>query len=199
MKDTNAKIENESNSNVNGKNKDKDLVNKNSTNGLKRQIKRKEIFLKRDEIEKKIFEIFPVLNNEGKFHDFFSSYDFHEDEVFILNFWKDILEYLIIHLKDDFSINYSQLISLTRFKCETPIGLPNIIKKLVKDGDFLLASELKSEEYYKSNFPSLYPKDTWGQYFKKAITNTIWGSSSDFSREISNDEIIIEKKAFLVK
>lgn len=164
----------------------------------RRLIKRREVILKKDEIEKKIFEVFPTLKDENKFHDLFSSYDFHENEAFMIHFWKDLLEYLIIHLNDNFCINYGQMISLTRFKYVTPIGLPNVVKKLIKDGDYILASDLKSDEYYKKNFPNLFPKETWGQYFKKSVVNSIWKSSSIEDKEIKNDDLLIEKKSFLV-
>lgn len=166
---------------------------------LKKQIKRRDVVLKKDEVEKKLFEAFPILNDESRFHDFFSSYDFHENESFMVHFWKDLLEYLILHLNDNFSLSYGQLISLTRLKYNTPIGLPNIVKKLVKDGDFMLASELKSDEYYKKLFPALYPKETWGQYFKKTITNSIWGGNDSENKEIQSDDLVLEKKSFLVK
>jgi len=167
-------------------------------NNFKKQIKRREVFLKRDEVEKKIFEVFPVLNDESKFHDFFSSYDFHENEAFMLHFWKDVLEYIVVYINNNFSINYGQLISLTRFKYIEPMGLPKIITKLINDGEFILASDLKSDEYYRKNFPKLYPKETWGQYFKKTIVNSIWSGSNNDNKVISNDDLIINKKTFLV-
>jgi len=55
----------------------------------------------------------------------------------------------------------------------------------------LLASDLKNDEYYKKNFPNLYPKETWGQYFKKSIVNSLWGTTSIEDREIQNDLILI--------
>jgi len=169
-------------------------------NAAKKPIKRREKPLKKDEVEKKLFEAFPILNNESRFHDFFSSYDFHENEAFMVYFWKDLLEYLIIDLNTNFSINYGTLISLTRLKYNTPICLPNVIKKLVKEGEFILASELKEDEYYKKNFPGLYPKETWGHFFKKTISNSIWGGSNSVkNKEIQSDDLVIEKKSFLVK
>lgn len=179
------------------------LNNENSSSSknytLKKQIKRREVILKKDEVEKKLFEVFPILNDESRFHDFFSSYDFHENEAFMVHFWKDLLEYLILHLNENFSINYGQLISLTRLKYNTPVGLPNIIKKLVDEGDFILASQLKEDEYYKKRFPALYPKETWGQFLKKTIVSSIWsGSESAHSKEILSDDLVIEKKSFLV-
>lgn len=165
----------------------------------KKPIKRRNVMLKKDEVEKKLFEVFPILNDESRFHDFFSSYDFHENESFMIHFWKDLLDYLIIQLNDNFSINYNQLISFTRLKYNTPIGLPNIIKKLVKEGEFMLASELNTDEYYKRNFPGLYPKETWGQYFKKSIINSIWSTNESIeNKEIGGDDFVIEKKSFLV-
>jgi len=164
----------------------------------RRLIKRREVCLKKDEVEKKLFDVFPTLKDDSKFHDLFSSYDFHENEAFMIHFWKDLLEHLIIYLNDNFCINYGHMISLTRFKYVTPIGLPNVVKKLIKDGDLLLASDLKNDEYYKKNFPNLYPKETWGQYFKKSIVNSLWGTTSIEDREIQNDDLLIEKKSFLV-
>ena len=75
---------------------------------LKKQMLKKDIILKKDEIEKKLFEIFPDLKDEKKFHNFFSSYDFHDNEIFMVHFWKDIIEYITVHLKEDFAINYGQ-------------------------------------------------------------------------------------------
>ena len=86
----------------------------------------------------------------------------------------------------------------TRFKNFTPLGLPNIIKKLINDGEFLLASDLDTDEFYKKNYPEIYPKDSWGQFFKKNIVNTFWGGLSD-KKEIKNNDFLIEKKTFLVK
>jgi hypothetical protein len=198
MKDPNEKttsttITNSNNNNIN------ELSSSSKNYSLKKQIKRREATLKKDEVEKKLFEVFPILNDESRFHDFFSSYDFHDNEAFLVHFWKDLLEYVILHLNENFSINYGQLISLTRLKYKTPVGLPNIIKKLVKEGDFFLASQLKEDEYYKKCFPELYPKQTWGQYFKKTIVSSIWsGGESAESKEILSDDLVIEKKSFLV-
>ena len=45
-------------------------------------------------IEKNIFEHFPALKDEKVFHNYFSSYDFHENERDMVNFWKDVLIYV---------------------------------------------------------------------------------------------------------
>ncbi len=162
----------------------------------KKSNKRKKIILRKDEVEKKIFELNPELTNKEKFHDYFASYDFHEEEEYIKNFWMGILEYIIVHMKNEFFISIGELIQICRFQNREPIGLINIIKKLIKDGDYFLIEDLESDEYYKQNFPELFPKQTWGQYFKSAISSKIWTPKKS---EINDDTFIIEKKSFLVK
>lgn len=162
----------------------------------KRTNKRIKIILKKDEVEKKITELNPELSNKEKFHDYFASYDFHAEENYIKNFWKSVIEYIIVHMKNEFFIPFGELLQLCRFQNKEPIGLFNIVTHLIREGDYLLIKHLESEEYYKENFPELFPKQTWGQYFKTAVTSRIWSSSKDL--EISDDTLIIEKKSFLV-
>jgi hypothetical protein len=158
---------------------------------------RKHLKLNRDEIEKRLLERFPILNNERILHSYFSSYDFHENEKDMVIFWRDVLYFIYESVKDAFALKIDDLIDITRIKNKRPLCLQNILISLINCGEYLLLSDLNSEDYYRKNYPQIYGKETWSSWVKKGLINGLnyWKKNNDDI--IKHNEVIINKKLFL--
>ena len=55
--------------------------------------------IKKEDIERKILATFPSLHHNHHFHIMFCSYDFHENEKSLVEFWKDVIEFLFESVK----------------------------------------------------------------------------------------------------
>lgn len=155
---------------------------------------RKHFKLNREEIEKRILERFPVLNDNKVLHSYFSSYDFHENETYMVNFWRDVLYFIYESIKDTFAVKIEDLIDLTKLKNKRPIGLQNILIDLINTGEYILVSDLKTEEYYKKNYPDIYGKESWSSWIKNGLLGVLTRKNSEVV--IKHNEVIINKKLF---
>jgi hypothetical protein len=113
-------IERESNTNLNlFKKRNSSLSKKNSINYIG--------IMKKEEIEKKIYDKFPELKDKKKFHFYFCSYDFHQKEKSILDFWREVFNFIYEFIKDDFAIRLIELKDIVKFNNRKPLGIDNII------------------------------------------------------------------------
>jgi hypothetical protein len=127
--------------------------------------------LKKEEIEKRILERFTNLNDSQQFHNLFCSYDFHENEKNLLEFWKDVIEFIYESIKNSHGIKLDDILEYTKIKGKKPLGLMNITQKLIEDGDLIPSSMLNSDDYYKKHFQELVTsKETWGKWIKNGIS-----------------------------
>jgi hypothetical protein len=83
----------------------------------------------KEDIERRIFERFPVLNDKKIFHNYFTSYDFHEKEKDMVNFWKDVLMFIYESIYQTFALRIEDIIETTKLRNRRPVGLENIIVK----------------------------------------------------------------------
>jgi hypothetical protein len=167
-----------------------------STNNKSSQISR-------EEIERRIFERFTELNVERNLHHYLISYDFHPSEENMIHFWEDVINFLLDSVYQSFSIKISTLLEVTKLKNRRPLGLQNIISELINRKEFILSSELETEEYFHSNYKNLYAKESWGSWVKKGLVNTIKlpykflsSSNTDKSLELKQSDLLINKKLF---
>ena len=127
--------------------------------------------LKKDEIEKRILERFPNLKDNQEYHNMFCSYDFHENEINLLEFWKDVIEFIYENIKDSHGIKFEEIFDYTKIKGKKPLGLNNIMQKLIEDGDIIPSSLLTNEDYLKKYFHEhISIKETWGKWLKKSFS-----------------------------
>ncbi len=83
--------------------------------------------MNKEETEKKILERFPMLNDSKVLHNYFSSYDFHDNEEYIVNFWRDLIYYVYDSVKDGFAMKIDDILEITKIKNKRPIGIQNIL------------------------------------------------------------------------
>lgn len=164
--------------------------------------------ISKEECEKRILERFPSLIDDKLFHNYFCSYDFHYHENDMLEFWRDVLMFLYESVYETFAININEILEKTKLRNRRPLGLINIITELIKRGEYVLASSLKNEEYFKKNYSSLYKKEGWGSWVKKGLVTTvkipfkmfgIGGSGPDSNNPGSHfkpDDLLIQKRLF---
>lgn len=127
--------------------------------------------LKKDEIEKRILERFPDLNDNQQYHNLFCSYDFHENEKNMLEFWKDVIEFLFESVKNTHGLKHEDILELIKIKGKKPLGLNNITQKLIEEGDLIPSSLLTTDCYFKKFFPEFVQiKETWGGWMKRNIS-----------------------------
>lgn len=158
--------------------------------------------LTREEIEKKILDRFPLLNDNKILHNYFASYDFHESEKDIVTFWREVLYYIYENLKESFAVTVEDIIDVTRIKNRRPVGLQNILVillliqiNLINSGEFILLSDLKTEEYYRFNYPNLY-RESWSSWIKNSISNTLSFYNKKNDKVFKDNEVFINKKLF---
>ena len=129
--------------------------NRVSTN---QQLQKKEISLSKKEVEEKILEHFNFLKEEGGLHQVFSSYDFRFEENTMKEIWESILDYLFKEIFNNFGVSMGNLKKYTLIKNKIPIGLNNIIQQLRVEQKYITDEDLKDINFYKINFPEIYPQ-----------------------------------------
>ena len=122
------------------------------------QLPKKEISLNPKEVEEKLLERFNFLKQEGGLHQVFSSYDFRLEENTMKEIWENILDYLFKDIFNNFGVSMSDLKKYTLIKNKIPIGLNNIIQQLRVEQKYITDEDLKNINFYKINFPELYPQ-----------------------------------------
>lgn len=138
---------------------------------MKTSILKRSSTLKKDEIERRILERFPNLNDNQQYHNLFCSYDFHENEKNLLEFWKDVIEFICENIKNSHGIKFEEIFDYTKIKGKKPLGLTNIMQKLIQDGEIIPSSLLVNDDYLKKYFhEQINMKETWGKWIKKSLT-----------------------------
>ena len=155
----------------------------------------------REESEKRILERFPILKNDKIFHNYFSSYDFHDNEKDMVEFWLDVINFIFESIFQSFAVRISDILDSSKIKNRKPLGLLNIISDLINRGEYTLLTELKKEDYYKKNYPDLYKNESWGSYIRNGVVSIIkrgvYGLKSDYKHTIpKTDDWLINKKLF---
>jgi hypothetical protein len=126
---------------------------------------------KKEDVEKKLLDRFPEFNDNQQFHNLFCSYDFHESEKSLLEFWKDVIEFLFESIKNTHGIKLEEMLDYIKIKGKKPLCLSNITIKLIEEGDLIPSSKLSNDDYYKKYFNDMINiKDTWGKWIKKNIS-----------------------------
>ena len=122
------------------------------------QIPKKEMNLSQKQVEEKILDRFNFLKQEGGLHQTFSSYDFRLEENSMKELWEKILDFLYSEIFENIGITMSDLKKYTLIKNKIPIGLNNIIQELRVEQKYVTDEDLKDINFYKINFPELYPQ-----------------------------------------
>jgi hypothetical protein len=81
----------------------------------------------KEEAERRILERFSILNDPKVLHNYFASYDFHENERDMVLFWKDVIMFIYESIFCNFALHIEDIIEVTKLKNKRPIGLQNIL------------------------------------------------------------------------
>ena len=147
----------------------------------------------KEDCEKKTLNRFSELNDKLTFHNYFSSYDFRDNEKSMLEFWEQIIYYFYDEIFNTFGMKISDILQYTKFRNNNPIGLENILIHLNELRHFITEKELNNIEFFKSEFPDIYNDNnkSWSQYFSsyaKSIFNFGLGCKTE-KNEINIDNI----------
>lgn len=120
----------------------------------------------KEECEEKIMTRFEILKDNKVFHNYFSSYDFHDNEKDMLEFWEDIIYYYYDSIFNTFAMKINNILEYCKFQNKKPIGLNNILIHLNCLEHFITEKEINDINFYKKNFPHLYNQnESWSSYF----------------------------------
>ena len=160
----------------------------------------------KEDCEKKIMVRFSELNDKQTFHNYFSSYDFRENEKSMLDFWEQIIYYFYDEIFNTFGMRISDILNYSKFKNSNPIGLENILIHLNKIRHFITEKELNDIEFFKNEFPDIYNNKSWTEYisgYAKSIFNLGLGCKTekndidiDHIQKLDNNQIFINYQMF---
>ena len=143
----------------------------------------------KDEVEKKIFDHFQFLKDDKALHNCFTSYDFHENEKYMLESWQEILDFYFDSIFNSFGLRIKDVLEYSKFKNRRPLGLPNILLDLRKKNIYITDNDIYSEEYYQNFFPEICEKNnSFFSYLKNGFNGVI-NYAYNFAKGIDNDEI----------
>ena len=160
----------------------------------------------KEDCEKKIMVRFSELNDKQTFHNYFSSYNFRENEKSMLDFWEQIIYYFYDEIFNTFGMRISDILNYSKFKNSNPIGLENILIHLNKIRHFITEKELNDIEFFKNEFPDIYNNKSWTEYisgYAKSIFNLGLGCKTekndidiDHIQKLDNNQIFINYQMF---
>ena len=119
-----------------------------------------ELKINEQEIEKKLLNKFDFLRQEEGLHKNYSSFDFRIEERFMIDNWEKIIDFLLNDIFHNCGVTMSDLKKYTIIKNRIPTGLNNIIQQLRIEQKYVTNKDLKDENFYKINYPELYPQET---------------------------------------
>ena len=162
----------------------------------------------KEDCEKKIMNRFSELTDKQTFHNYFSSYDFRDNEKSMLDFWEQIIYYFYDEIFNSFGMKVSDILNYSKFKNSNPIGLENILIHLNNLRHFITEKDLNDIEFYKSEFPDIYNNDnkSWSEYisgYAKSIFNLGLGCKTEKNNidlekipKLDNNQIFINYQMF---
>jgi hypothetical protein len=158
----------------------------------------------KEDTERKIFERFPMLNDSKVFHNYFTSYDFHENEKDMVVFWRDVMRFIYESICQSFAIKIEELVEITKFKSRRPLGLENILVKfilkkieLIQKGEMCFSTDFKKEEFYKKLHPELFGHNSWTQNLKNGLLNSLYFWKGNKSTEIQHGQTLVHLPLFM--
>ena len=111
-----------------------------------------------NENEKKILKHFNFLNDEINFQKIYGEYNFEKEKIKLTEIWENIIKYLYEEISHRLTLSLEEIKSLSIIHGYEPKGLDNILKYLRANLKYITQKDIKSDEFYKKNFPEIYPK-----------------------------------------
>ena len=110
-----------------------------------------------NENEKKILKHFNFLNDEINFQKIYGEYNFEKEKIKLTEIWENIIKYLYEEISHRLTLSLEEIKSLSIIHGYEPKGLDNILKYLRANLKYITQKDIKSDEFYKKNFPEIYP------------------------------------------
>ena len=151
----------------------------------------------KEHVEERVFTKFTVLKDKAAFRNYFSSYDFRENEKDMIDFWKDVLLFYYETLFETYAIKVNDILSYSKFQNKNPIGLENILLDLNLQSIYVTETDLKSDAFYQKHFLDLYPApSSWSSYLTSGVSKLVsfvYSSSQDPSTlpPLNKEEMLI--------
>ena len=111
-----------------------------------------------NENEKKILKHFNFLNDEINFQKIYGEYNFEKEKIKLTEIWENIIKYLYEEISHRLTLSLEEIKSLSIIHGYEPKGLDNILKYLRANLKYITQKDIKSDEFYKKNFPEIYPQ-----------------------------------------
>ena len=137
-------------------------------------------FLKEKDNLKKFYDEY----NAGK-NKISKSKEKDEDRDIILGIWGKIIKFLLEDILHCFYIKISDIIKYTTIQNEKPKAIEKIMQELRFHFGYITKSDLLSLNFYKDNFPDLYPQTN---YIKNLFDFLPFPKIGNFCREENNEE-----------
>lgn len=128
-----------------------------------------------DDIKDKLLHRFYFLKEDKKFQKFYGEYEDTQDNKIMVEIWDKIIRYLLEEIFHCLAFRISDLKKYLVIYGKEPLCLNNILQKLRFRNIYISDEDLKNENYYKMNFPDLYPPT---QSFLTNIYNTVTSYTS---------------------
>ena len=159
--------------------------------------------LNKDQIEEKILGHFYFLKEKDNLKKFYDEYNAgkskiskskekDEDRDIILGIWGKIIKFLLEDILHCFYIKISDIIKYTTIQNEKPKAIEKIMQELRFHFGYITKSDLLSLNFYKDNFPDLYPQNN---FIKNIINCDPYSETDDVVREEKNEENESVKKS----
>lgn len=116
--------------------------------------------MKIEDIHKNLLHKFCFLNEENELNMFYKEYadEGTEDDKKKIEIWDKIICYLLTEIFHSFAFKIPDIISYLKIHDKEPIIFQNILKKLRIHQIYITGEDLNNDNYYKMNFPNLYPE-----------------------------------------
>lgn len=108
-------------------------------------------------MKKKILKHFNFLNDEINFQKIYGEYNFEKEKIKLTEIWENIIKYLFEEISHRLTLSLEEIKSLSIIHGYEPKGLDNILKYLRANLKYITQKDIKSDEFYKKNFPEIYP------------------------------------------
>lgn len=113
-----------------------------------------------EDIQKNLLHKFCFLNEENKFTNFYEENadegsDYYKEKIEI---WDKIIYYLLTEIFHRFAFKIPDIISYLKIHDKEPICFSNILRNLRIHQIYITGEDLNNDNYYKMNFPDLYPE-----------------------------------------
>lgn len=152
-------------------------------------------------IVEKLLSRFPYLKDKNQLHNIYSSYDFRQEEEYMVKVWDDILKYLFLNIFSTFGMKISEIKTYTIMDNHIPAGLINIIQELRIRQKLITDSDINNQHFYNKYYPEIYSNSEsssqgWSSYLFSGVKKLVnfGGAKLGCGKNNDNEEMKLERR-----